>query len=37
MVKIKVGAAAVGLGVAVMVGLLVSHTMHWVLSTGLPH
>lgn len=36
-VKIKVGAATVGLVVAVMLWLLASHTVHWVVSTGLPH
>ncbi|EFG78269.1 hypothetical protein HMPREF0591_1825 [Mycobacterium parascrofulaceum ATCC BAA-614] len=36
-VKIRMGLAAVALLVAVMVWLLASHTLDWVLSTGLAH
>lgn len=35
--KIKVGSATVALLVAVMLWLLGSHTVDWLLSTGLPH
>ena len=35
--KIKIGSGAVGLLVAVMLWLLVSHSVDWLVSTGLPH
>lgn len=36
-VKIKVGSATVAVLVALMLWLLVSHSVDWLLSTGLPH